>query len=482
MKKNLRNWTKRWLLPIVFAMGLVPASGQWQPLSTGADWTVSNLFADTSEKMLYLTGRFQVVGGVEANGIARWDGERFYDLGGGVDNCFTTCPVVSKATIFKEDVLCSTGAYSIGGVETDAKGLVKWSGQEWAVAGEGLRMFSGANGRVFEYIAKNGLLYLFGRFQYAGQDTAHSAATWDGDSYASLNFPFGPRGLGSSALINTAVEHDGLIYVGGNFVSGPSIDDTVDFAWYDGEDWHASAETRIKGGMDDVNALAVYKGELFLGGTFSASSGNAGNAIMKYADGRFEAVGGSFDSDLAVVHSLAVYDDWLCAFGLFNSVAGGLPASNMACWDGERWCGFGFQFDNRIFKAAVLDDRLYISGGFKTIDQDTFMRVAYWEGPLAPTVCSEPVSAVSEISSEGAGLRLYPNPATSTLYLKAKLPSPASALLTLQDAVGRELLRQPLPAGSGQHELDVSAWPAGVYFLRLRQGEAEVVERFVKVE
>jgi hypothetical protein len=77
-------------------------------------------------------------------------------------------------------------------------------------------------------------------------------------------------------------------------------------------------------------------------------------------------------------------------------------------------------------------------------------------------------------------LQIYPNPSTSTLYLKAKLPSPASALLTVQDAMGRELLRQPLPAGSGQHELDVSAWPAGVYFLRLRQGEAEVVERFVK--
>jgi hypothetical protein len=92
------------------------------------------------------------------------------------------------------------------------------------------------------------------------------------------------------------------------------------------------------------------------------------------------------------------------------------------------------------------------------------------------------VTGSREVAAGPLSLQLYPNPTTSTLYLKAKLPSPASALLTVQDAMGRELLRQPLPAGSGQHELDVSAWPAGVYFLRLRQGEVEVVERFVKGE
>jgi hypothetical protein len=92
------------------------------------------------------------------------------------------------------------------------------------------------------------------------------------------------------------------------------------------------------------------------------------------------------------------------------------------------------------------------------------------------------VTGSREVAAGPLSLQLYPNPTTSTLYLKAKLPSPAPALLTVQDAMGRELLRQPLPAGRGQHELDVSAWPAGVYFLRLRQGEAEVVERFVKGE
>lgn len=92
------------------------------------------------------------------------------------------------------------------------------------------------------------------------------------------------------------------------------------------------------------------------------------------------------------------------------------------------------------------------------------------------------IVSTSSPSAEALPLQLYPNPTTSTLYLKAKLPSQASALLTVQDAMGRELLRQPLPAGRVQHELDVSAWPAGVYFLRLRQGAVDVVERFVKGE
>lgn len=87
-------------------------------------------------------------------------------------------------------------------------------------------------------------------------------------------------------------------------------------------------------------------------------------------------------------------------------------------------------------------------------------------------------SSVSDV--EALKVRLFPNPTAAALYLSFDAKGAGPTLLTVLDAMGRELLRQPLPSGPGQHELDVSAWPAGLYTLRLRQGARERVERFVK--
>lgn len=471
--------TRQILLLILFLISVRANSQAWQKLSSGLDYPPAKIYADTLNGEVYISGRFQYAGGNEVNGITRWNGTGFESLGGGVDYCIQSCPVVVGVTRFQEDIYCSPTGFSIGGF--DPKGLARWDGEAWFPVSTGLTFFSGTDGIATEFISTDSVLYIFGNFHMAGQDTANSVAFWDGSELQGMGFPY--IYLSDNFVnISSAIIHENVIYVGGNFSSAPGKEGTLDFAAYDSGVWFSLA--RIKGPNDNIGALAVYNGEIYLAGNFRVSSGNAGNAIMKFTNGTLVDVGGSFDSELANVRSLIVYKGNLYAFGLFNSVGGGIPAKNMARWDGEKWCGFNFDFDGRVSTAAVLEDQLYIGGGFRRIDGDTFNYVAFWEGELIPDTCGEvAVHSSSGIAIE-LGFQLFPNPTTHTLDLRFEGLQADGATLTIQNTAGQLLYREELaiPSGLQQYQVDVSAWPPGVYFLRLQAGERQVVRRFVKTK
>lgn len=79
-------------------------------------------------------------------------------------------------------------------------------------------------------------------------------------------------------------------------------------------------------------------------------------------------------------------------------------------------------------------------------------------------------------------LSLFPNPVTLTLTLQLNSFQAESATLTLRNAAGQLQHQEQLKLGPQlqQHQVDVSAWPPGVYFLRLQAGGRQVVRRFVK--
>lgn len=304
-------------------------------------------------------------------------------------------------------------------------------------------------------------MYIFGIFQTIEQDTAFSAAIWDGQTLASLHFPFAfPNSY--FAAITDAVSHNGKIYVGGNFMASSGGTNTVDFAWYDGTNWNLP-DQGILGPTDDIGAITVYKDQIYVGGGFKVSSGNA---IMSFNSGSFDAVGGSFDSELANITEMIVYDNKLFVFGLFDSVGGGIPAQNMASWDGEQWCGYDFEFDGRIDKAAVIGDRLYISGGFKTINNDTFNHIAYWDGAFSPLSCNMPLHTTSAKSKNIVAV--YPNPSKDFLSVRIDDTVFQKGTIFITNTSGQEVYRDEFSNRSGWQqkiEIETHSWSAGVYFL-----------------
>ena len=80
--------------------------------------------------------------------------------------------------------------------------------------------------------------------------------------------------------------------------------------------------------------------------------------------------------------------------------------------------------------------------------------------------------------------RVYPNPARDDVSIQYVLPGMGEATIELLDLAGRRVLERSIGSpGAGTHTLSLAGAkgtrPAGVYFLRLKQGGQSVTRRVV---
>jgi hypothetical protein len=75
-------------------------------------------------------------------------------------------------------------------------------------------------------------------------------------------------------------------------------------------------------------------------------------------------------------------------------------------------------------------------------------------------------------------IRAYPNPAAGVVTLDWALPAIKGVRLSLTDLAGRALWQAEPPTGSTQAQVQLAAYPAGLYVVRLEQpGYAPVTLR-----
>ena len=76
-------------------------------------------------------------------------------------------------------------------------------------------------------------------------------------------------------------------------------------------------------------------------------------------------------------------------------------------------------------------------------------------------------------ATTGMSLPLFPNPAHDAATVRR--PSGGATTLMLTDAMGREVRRYPVPAGSAETALDLRGLPAGLYLLREGTGSQKLL-------
>ncbi len=92
-------------------------------------------------------------------------------------------------------------------------------------------------------------------------------------------------------------------------------------------------------------------------------------------------------------------------------------------------------------------------------------------------ITSDMVVGVTDILNKNSIL-LYPNPATNRV--KVKYESSGGELnLSVSNLQGQSIFSSVLPTGSTNTEIDVSEWPAGIYFLELESAQGSVVQKLV---
>ncbi len=428
-------------------------SAEWQPgtvgelpgvlSGSGASFALQ-VFDDGTGDALFLAGALGGAGATDAEGVARWDGDRWGETsplswvcrsltvhddgrgaalwagrdGFGPSVCVrrwsgTDWEAVAPGMVGRPNAMISWDdgsgpALYVGGALSRVAGgppvhLARWDGSTWTVVG-------GDTDQPVEALAVADLgagpvLVVGGQFREAGGLPTGRVAAWDGSSWSSLEPP-DPTVGGVLALEVLAGAGGDSVVAAGEFTSIGGVAANR-IAVLDGGTW-----APLGSGTDDrIETVLVVGDDVYVGGDFTAAGGVSASRVAVWRPtGGWEALGSGLDDEC---RTLALFDDGggpdLYAAGPFR-VAGGHAVACVARWDGVDWSRLGTGFDLPVLCSTIVGGTLLVGGGFGTVaDLDT-PRVASWDGttwsgfpPGGPT---QPVTSIAAF--EGAsGLEVF---------------------------------------------------------------------------
>jgi hypothetical protein len=240
----------------------------------------------------------------------------------------------------------------------------------------------------------NGKLYAGG---YADNGVVNGIGSWDGAKWDTL--AGGLQGQSFVEVFSMCV-YNGYLYAGGNFYTIGHVNAVNNIAAWNGTSW-----ARVASGLSlnaFVYAMAVYNGNLYVAGSFDSAGGVRVNNIAMWNGSIWSAVGSGIgylsaspSSPSSGVFSLAVYNGNLYAGGLFDS-AGGVPAENIAMWNGSVWSSIGggiptgtrnypsssgpVTWPYQVNSLCALNGNLYVGGLFDSAGNINAANIASWNG------------------------------------------------------------------------------------------------------
>jgi len=221
----------------------------------------------------------------------------------------------------------------------------------------------------------------------AGESHSRNIGWWDGAAWHRL-------GGGLNGWVYDVVSYDGdLIAAGPHFLSDRAL------SRWDGTTWHDLGDPD-----GDVNTLAVWNGELIVGGYFHNIGGMTAERIAAWNGSTWRALGTGFNS---APFDLLVHEGELYAGGVFVN-SGGVPVNRVARWDGAQWQPLGSGVDNIVYALASHGGEIYAGGYFNNAGGAPAAGVARWDGaawhPLGAGVngpgMSYKVAALASVAGE----------------------------------------------------------------------------------
>jgi hypothetical protein len=433
--------------------------------------------AVTSGGDVYVGGSFLQAGTVVANGVAKWNGNEWSNLGTGTSLGSLGSGSVSSVAIASSGEVYVGGDFTgVGGVA--ANYVARWDGTAWSSLG------TGADNGVQDFVtalavASNGDVYVGGFFAFAGGATgvvAVGIAKWNGTTWSSLGTGSG-NGIRNGLVKALAVASNGDVYVGGSFTrAGGLLANNI--AKWNGTAWSSLVTVAGNGVNSNVSALAVARnGDVYVGGDFTQAGGMAANNVAKWDGAAWSSLGnGAANGVDGAVSTVAVASSGDVYVGGSFTQAGGGVANNVAKWNGTMWNPLGTGANSRIATLAVgMTGMLHAGGGFTATGDGS--KVMFHFGIYDPSI---PLGTAAARTTPVA--QLFPNPAhgTATLLLPVALRGTTATAVSVVDNLGRTVLTRTLAAGNAETlELPLSGLAAGVYSVQARTASGLVAKRLV---
>ncbi|MFI4855002.1 MAG: hypothetical protein ACIAQF_08520, partial [Phycisphaerales bacterium JB065] len=329
----------------------IAGSGPVLPIPGSSGVTTSFIYDDGTGPALYIGGDFPSFNGIAGTqGIARWDGEHWSSVGGGM----APGGRVEAFAVYDD----GTGpALYVGGTFTDAGGvantstIAKWDGANWSPA----QTVASLNGTVYDL------------------------------EVATLDEAEGPR-----------------LYAGG-YLSGTTAVSKLNLST---GVWQTVGGTNNGGYVLDLQQYTENGNPyLYAAGSFTTMNNSSGSNIARY-NGTAWNTGGTGTNQFGVVHKMHVHNDGtgpsLYAGGLFTTI-GGIPASKIAKRTPTGWQSLAGGIGGPqpcptcqvvCWAMATFDDgtgpALYVAGNFSQVDGQSIYRFAKWDGATWSAVGTGP--------------------------------------------------------------------------------------------
>lgn len=374
---------------------------------------------------LIVAGSFGVAGGVEVDGLARWNGSFWQDLrrddggpyGGWAITDMTTFgqAVYMAPDAFSEHVIVWDGTeltnqndiscqgfvsctveidqlhvsgnelYGVGSFSRrsfipdtfERASVARWTGSQWTHVRDGddnpLERWATAAGTY------QGQLLVAGAFEAVGDQRLDGLALFDGQTWRPLP---NHRGHGiSDGPVNAATVWNGELVIGGQFRwAGSTLANGL--ARWNGFEWRAFEGLEDVGvGSGEVLALRAHGPDLFVAGRFNQAGGLVSPNIARFGPAGWSSIDTGY-AQPGTIRSLGVWQDQIIA-GLGDG--DGDDDVEVAAFNGVSWASLGnggspAVFDGRINSFEVFGGDLYAAGSFYTVDGQSMRSIARYDG------------------------------------------------------------------------------------------------------
>ncbi len=359
---------------------------QWDDMDGGASCASSYYCNAEVDAILvvgsdiYVGGIFTQVGQVPVNNLARWDGQAWHDVGGGL-TCGPGYLCSSYSSSAKVTSIAAQGNSLYVGGQFDEAGnigannIARWNGQSWSALGSAEN--NGVNGVVNALVSVGNDVYVGGQFSRADGRSANNIAHWDGQTWHDL-------AGGVSQPVAALTFGYGLVYVGlSQTGTGGGVVNGALFGW-DGQQWLDSFVPQ-----GSVHAILIDAGRFYIAGNFYIDS-DAGSPQLVLAHwvggvgGHWVPVPAATDYySSGTPYALANSGDLIYVGGsFFNLDNRGIRG--LATWNGETWGGLddgtGNGVRGEVYAVAVSGPDVYVGGKFTQVGGTQANNIARWDG------------------------------------------------------------------------------------------------------
>lgn len=449
-------------LVLIIVMFSAALNAQWSPFAPGAtNGMVIDFEVFNSE--LYAGGFFSQINGNSCNRLAKWNGASWQNVGNGFSDGVHQISVIHD-TLF-------VARYK---TLADSNWIFYWNNNVWNKLGSGF-FLTGANANLFytaslyDVLDYEGHIVASGEFSRQGQQDMLGVAEWNGSAWQALGTGLSLPFNGSNIYPHQLLVHDGYLYVCGNFTMA---DNTMvnGIAVWDGLTWSAMGN----GFNNVVYGLGVYNNEIYAGGEFTASGQDSLKRIAKWNGNQWVSPGFGFDlvagnGANCFIHTIKEINGLLYLSGGFNRVvyynAPSEVAGNIVHFNGTAVNTMNQGVNNDVEAIVEWDNKVLVGGFFSQAGGVPASKLAYYD----------PNFVVVEQPSMGEGaLVIAPNPALGSIRVSCPGMG-AEFWVEIVNAYGQVVCR-----AQDSPDVDVSALPVGLYWVKVGKGGQCRMGKFLK--